>query len=141
VLAALAALADSPSRFTGIAHIRGHETDRLDALTRELTALGAEITELPDGLAIIPGALRGALFHTYDDHRMAHAAAVLGLAVPGVRLTDVSCVSKTRPDFAERGPRMVRGDGDGPRGAGGTTRTTGGSARPGLPGPAPAPAR
>ena len=110
VLAALAALADSPSRFTGIAHVRGHETDRLDALTRELTGLGADVAELPDGLAIKPRPLHGGPFQTYDDHRMAHAAAVLGLAVPGVRLSDVSCVSKTMPDFADRWAAMVGGD-------------------------------
>jgi len=108
VLAALAALADSPSRFTGIAHIRGHETDRLGALTRELTALGADVSELPDGLAIKPGPLRGATFHTYDDHRMAHAGAVLGLAVPGVRLSDVACTAKTMPDFPALWESMVR---------------------------------
>jgi len=109
VLVALAALADSPSRFTGIAHIRGHETDRLGALTRELTALGADITELPDGLAIKPRPLRGTRFETYDDHRMAHAAAVLGLAVPGIELTDVGCTSKTMPDFPALWTAMVGG--------------------------------
>jgi 3-phosphoshikimate 1-carboxyvinyltransferase len=109
VLAALAALADSPSRFTGIAHIRGHETDRLSALSRELTVLGADVAELPDGLAIKPGPLRGGPFGTYDDHRMAHAGAVLGLAVPGVRLTDVACTAKTMPDFPDRWESMVRG--------------------------------
>jgi 3-phosphoshikimate 1-carboxyvinyltransferase len=107
VLAALAALADSSSRFTGIAHIRGHETDRLGALTRELTALGAGVTELPDGLAIKPGPLRGGTFRTYDDHRMAHAAAVLGLAVPGIRLSDVACTAKTMPDFPALWHAMV----------------------------------
>ena len=109
VLVALAALADSPSRFTGIAHIRGHETDRLGALTRELAALGADITELPDGLAIKPRPLRGTRFETYDDHRMAHAAAVLGLAVPGIELTDVGCTSKTMPDFPALWTAMVGG--------------------------------
>ena len=109
VLVALAALADSPSRFTGIAHIRGHETDRLGALTRELAALGADITELPDGLAIKPRPLRGTRFQTYDDHRMAHAAAVLGLAVPGIELTDVGCTSKTMPDFPALWTAMVGG--------------------------------
>jgi 3-phosphoshikimate 1-carboxyvinyltransferase len=107
VLVALAALADSPSRFTGIAHIRGHETDRLAALVRELTALGADVTELPDGLAIKPRPLRGTRFETYDDHRMAHAAAVLGLAVPGIELSDVACTSKTMPDFPALWQRMV----------------------------------
>ncbi len=114
VLAALATLADSSSRFTGIAHIRGHETDRLGALTRELTALGADVTELPDGLAIKPGRPRGGVFRTYDDHRMAHAAAVLGLAVPGVELSDVACTAKTMPHFPALWQAMVRGrDGGG----------------------------
>jgi 3-phosphoshikimate 1-carboxyvinyltransferase len=99
VLAALAALAESPSRLTGIGHVRGHETDRLAALTRELTALGAAVTELDDGLAIDPKPLHGGRFETYDDHRMAHAAAVLGLVVPDVQLSDVACTSKTMPDF------------------------------------------
>lgn len=99
VLAALAVLADSPSRLTGIGHIRGHETNRLAALTRELTALGAVVTEFADGIAIEPRPLHAGEFETYDDHRMAHAAAVLGLAVPGVTLSDVACTSKTMPDF------------------------------------------
>src|SRR5436305_5535814 len=107
VLAALAALADSPSRFTGIAHIRGHETDRLGALARELSVLGAEVTELPDGLALQPGPLHGGTFGTYDDHRMAHAAAVLGLAVPGLRMTDVACTAKTMPSFRALWESMV----------------------------------
>ncbi|MFY1633918.1 3-phosphoshikimate 1-carboxyvinyltransferase [Solwaraspora sp. WMMB335] len=99
VLAALAALADAPSRLTGVAHIRGHETDRIAALAAELGGLGAEVTELPDGLQIDPKPLHGGPFRTYDDHRMAHAAAVLGLAVPGITLTDVACTSKTLPEF------------------------------------------
>ena len=99
VLAALAALADSPSRLRGIAHIRGHEADRLSALARELSGLGAAVTETADGLEIEPRPLRGAVFETYEDHRMAHAAAVIGLAVPGVRLSDVACTAKTMPEF------------------------------------------
>src|SRR5439155_3884435 len=75
VLAGLAALADSPSRLTGIAHTRGHETDRLAALAKELTKLGTDITENHDGLEIRPRPLHGAIFETYDDHRLAHAAA------------------------------------------------------------------
>jgi 3-phosphoshikimate 1-carboxyvinyltransferase len=101
VLSALAALADSPSEFRGVEHIRGHETDRLAALAAELTKLGAAVTEFRDGLRIEPRPLRAASFETYADHRMAHAAAVIGLAVPGVELTDVACVSKTLPEFPE----------------------------------------
>lgn len=111
VLAALAALADSPSRLTGVAHIRAHETDRLAALARELGRLGADVTELPDGLEIRPRPLRGTGFETYADHRMAHAAAVVGLAVPGVQLSDVACTSKTLPQFPALWSAMVSGDG------------------------------
>jgi 3-phosphoshikimate 1-carboxyvinyltransferase len=109
VIAALAALADSPSTLTGIGHIRGHETDRLAALQQELTALGAAITELPDGLRIEPRPLRGGIFDTYNDHRMAHAGAVLGLAVPGIELTDIACTSKTMPEFPALWADMVSG--------------------------------
>ncbi|GGL01624.1 3-phosphoshikimate 1-carboxyvinyltransferase 1 [Mangrovihabitans endophyticus] len=101
VIAALAALADGPSRLRGVAHIRSHETDRLAALARELTKAGATVTEHPDGLDITPGPLRPTVFETYDDHRMAHAAAVLGLGVEGIELTDVACTSKTLPEFPE----------------------------------------
>jgi 3-phosphoshikimate 1-carboxyvinyltransferase len=101
VLAALAALADSPSELRGVAHIRGHETDRIAALATELTKAGAEVTEFPDGLRVVPRPLHAAEFETYADHRMAHAAAVIGLAVPGISLTDVACTSKTLPEFPE----------------------------------------
>ena len=99
-VAALAALADSPSVLRGVAHIRGHETDRLRALATELARLGSDVTERPDGLEIRPAALHGGVFRTYADHRMAHAAVILGLAVPGVLVEDVATTSKTFPDFA-----------------------------------------
>jgi 3-phosphoshikimate 1-carboxyvinyltransferase len=99
VVAALAALADSPTLIRGVAHIRGHETDRLAALARELTALGGRVTETEDGLKIVPAPLRGGLWHTYADHRMVMAGAVLGLAVPGVLVEDVDTVAKTLPTF------------------------------------------
>jgi 3-phosphoshikimate 1-carboxyvinyltransferase len=101
VVAALAALADGPSELRGVAHIRGHETDRLAALAAELTKAGAEVTEFPDGLRIVPRPPRATSFETYADHRMAHAGAVIGLAVPGIELTDVACTSKTLPEFPE----------------------------------------
>jgi 3-phosphoshikimate 1-carboxyvinyltransferase len=109
VLTALAALADSPSRLRGVAHIRSHETDRIAALARELKTLGADVTESHDGLEIRPRPLRGAVFQTYDDHRMAHAAAVIGLTVPGVELADVACTSKTLPEFPALWSSMVAG--------------------------------
>jgi 3-phosphoshikimate 1-carboxyvinyltransferase len=99
VLAALCAVADGPSYLRGIAHIRGHETDRLAALATELKGLGADVTERADGLELRPAALHGGVFHTYADHRMAHAAAVLGSAVDGVEVDDVGATSKTFPDF------------------------------------------
>ena len=99
VLAALAALAETPSRLTGIAHLRGHETDRLAALVTEINRLGGDARELPDGLEIRPRPLHGGLFRTYDDHRMVMAAAVLGLAVPGVEVENAATVGKTLPDF------------------------------------------
>ncbi len=98
-IAALAALADSPSRLTGIAHIRGHETDRLAALATELTGLGADVTELDDGLSIRPATLHGGTFHTYADHRMAHAGVVIGSAVDGVLVEDIGTTAKTFPGF------------------------------------------
>jgi 3-phosphoshikimate 1-carboxyvinyltransferase len=107
VLAGLAALADSPSRLRGIGHIRGHETDRIAALARELSGLGADVTEQPDALEIRPRPLTGNRFETYDDHRLAHAAAVIGLAVPGVELTDVACTAKTMPEFPALWSAMV----------------------------------
>nr|WP_212833603.1 3-phosphoshikimate 1-carboxyvinyltransferase [Catellatospora sp. TT07R-123] len=100
VVAALAVLAEGPSVLRGVGHIRTHETDRLAALARELTALGARVTETEDGLEITPAPLTGTHFETYDDHRMAHAAAVIGLRVPGVQLSDVACTAKTLPEFA-----------------------------------------
>ncbi|QSB17114.1 3-phosphoshikimate 1-carboxyvinyltransferase [Natronosporangium hydrolyticum] len=117
VIAAVCALADQPSRLWGVAHIRGHETDRIAALSRELLRLGGSVTEEPDGLTITPRPLHGADFETYDDHRLAHAAAVIGLAVPGVRLTDASCTAKTLPDFPQRWAAMVASSGA-PGGAG-----------------------
>jgi 3-phosphoshikimate 1-carboxyvinyltransferase len=108
-LAALAALAEGPSRLRGVAHIRGHETDRLSALATELRRLGGDVTELPDGLEIRPRPLHGGVFHTYADHRMAHAAAVLGLVVPGVLVEDVATTGKTFPDFPGAWSALVEG--------------------------------
>ena len=102
VLTAAAAVAESPSVFTGLAHTRTHETDRLAALAKEINALGGDITELPDGLQIRPRPLRAdGSFGSYDDHRMVMAAAVLGLVVPGLRVAGADTVAKTFPDFMD----------------------------------------
>jgi 3-phosphoshikimate 1-carboxyvinyltransferase len=99
VLAAVAALADAPSTFTGIAHLRGHETDRLAALCTELGHLGGDVAEHADGLTITPRPLHGGTWHAYADHRMATAGAVLGLVVDGVQVDDIGSTTKTLPDF------------------------------------------
>ncbi|MEU5208330.1 3-phosphoshikimate 1-carboxyvinyltransferase [Streptomyces sp. NPDC020742] len=98
-IAAVAALADSPSTLRGVAHLRLHETDRLAALTKEINELGGDVTETQDGLHIRPRPLHGGTFHTYDDHRLATAAAVIGLAVEGVEVENVATTAKTLPDF------------------------------------------
>ncbi|WP_127480668.1 3-phosphoshikimate 1-carboxyvinyltransferase [Nocardioides pantholopis] len=98
-VAALCALAATPSHLRGIAHIRHHETDRLAALARELGGLGADVVEHADGLSLRPAALHGGLFHTYADHRMAHAGVIVGAAVDGVLVENVATTAKTFPDF------------------------------------------
>lgn len=99
VIAALAALADSESHLSGIAHLRLHETDRLAALAKEINELGGDVSETEDGLRIRPRTLHGGVFHTYEDHRLATAAAVLGLAVTGIQVENVATTAKTLPDF------------------------------------------
>ena len=107
VVAALCALAKSPSRLRGVAHIRGHETDRLHALATELSGLGADVTESDDGLDIRPATMHGGVFRTYADHRMAQAGVILGLAVDGVLVEDVATTAKTYPDFADSWSRII----------------------------------
>jgi 3-phosphoshikimate 1-carboxyvinyltransferase len=114
-IAALAALASTPSRLRGIAHLRGHETDRLAALATEIGALGGDVRELPDGLEIRPRPLRsdpGRPWSAYADHRMATAGAILGLVVPGIAVDDIASTSKTLPHFPARWVAMLAG-GDG----------------------------
>ena len=98
-IAALAALADSPSHLRGIGHLRLHETDRLAALTREINSLGGNVVEEETALHITPAPLHGGTFHTYDDHRLATAGAVIGLVIPDVLVENVATTRKTLPDF------------------------------------------
>ncbi len=100
-VAALAALADSPSHLRGIAHLRGHETDRLAALSTELNRLGGNATETEDGLTIEPAPLHGGRWHSYADHRMATAGAILGLRVADIEVEDIGTTAKTLPNFVE----------------------------------------
>jgi 3-phosphoshikimate 1-carboxyvinyltransferase len=109
VLAVLAALADSPSRLRGVAHIRLQETDRLAALATELTGLGGDVRETPDGLVIRPRPLTGGPLRSYDDHRLAMAWAVLGLGVDGVLVDNVATTRKTVPDFVASWQQMLVG--------------------------------
>jgi 3-phosphoshikimate 1-carboxyvinyltransferase len=111
-LTSVAALASGPSVFTGVGHTRAQETDRLAAIAKEINALGGDITELPDGLSIRPRPLRAGRqpFESYDDHRMVMAAAVLGLAVPGIEVLNAATVGKTFPDFTALWAVLVRGD-------------------------------
>jgi 3-phosphoshikimate 1-carboxyvinyltransferase len=99
--AALCALADGPSRLSGIGHLRGHETDRLAALVAEINRLGGDAEETADGLVIRPRPLHAGLFHSYEDHRMATAGAIIGLAVEGVKVDDIGTTAKTMPEFPQ----------------------------------------
>lgn len=98
-MAAIATFADGPSVLRGIGHLRGHETDRLAALEKEIGGLGCVIEATDDGLHIQPADLHGGSFRTYDDHRMATTAAIIGLKVPGVLVENIATTAKTLPDF------------------------------------------
>ncbi|MBW3091412.1 3-phosphoshikimate 1-carboxyvinyltransferase [Bifidobacterium sp. 82T10] len=101
-LAAILVFADAPTRMIGIGHLRGHETNRLEALVREIRRVGGEARELPDGIEITPVSradLHGAVMESYADHRMATFAAMIGLSVPGVEIVNVATTRKTLPDF------------------------------------------
>ncbi|WP_049580569.1 3-phosphoshikimate 1-carboxyvinyltransferase [Streptomyces sp. SBT349] len=111
-IAAVASLAETESVLRGIGHLRLHETDRLAALRKEINALGGDVTETEDGLRIRPRPLRGGVFHTYEDHRLATAGAVLGLVVKDVEIEDIATTGKTMPDFPDLWHRMLAGERD-----------------------------
>ena len=106
-VAALCALAEGPSTLSGIAHLRGHETDRLAALTAEINRLGGRCSETPDGLVIEPRTLHGGTWRAYADHRMATAGALVGLVTEGVSVDDIGTTAKTLPDFPSMWARMI----------------------------------
>lgn len=114
-IAALAALADSETVLTGIAHLRGHETDRLAALATEINALGGDVTETADGLIIRPRPLTGALWHSYEDHRIATAGALIGLAVDDLHIDDIETTAKTLPQFPQLWRESILGLNGAPR--------------------------
>ena len=107
-VAALAVLADSPTQIRGVAHIRGHETDRLAALTAEIRGIGGDADETEDGLVIRPSQPTGGLWHAYADHRMATAGAIIGLRVPGIAVDDIATTAKTIPDFTGMWSAMLQ---------------------------------
>ena len=110
-VAVLAALASpgSKSQLTGIAHLRGHETDRLAALSAEINGLGGHCEETPDGLVITAQPLHGGQWRSYADHRMATAGAIVGLRVPGVEVDDIATTAKTLPEFPQMWAGMLAG--------------------------------
>jgi 3-phosphoshikimate 1-carboxyvinyltransferase len=109
-VAALAVLGTGTSYLRGIAHLRGHESDRLAALVAEIIGLGGDAEELEDGLVIRPRPLHGGSWHAYADHRMATAGAIVGLVVPGVEVDDMASTTKTIPDFPGMWAAMIAGE-------------------------------
>ena len=111
-VAALAALASdaSVSQLSGVAHLRGHETDRLAALSAEINGLGGQCEETPDGLLITARPLQGGVWRSYADHRMATAGAIVGLRVPGVEVEDIGTTAKTLPEFPQMWAEMLEGE-------------------------------
>jgi 3-phosphoshikimate 1-carboxyvinyltransferase len=107
VIAALCAFATTDSHLRGIGHLRLHETDRLAALATEINRLGGEVIERPDSLEIQPKQLHGGTFHTYDDHRLATAGALIGLIVPGVSVENIETTKKTLPNFVGLWSKMI----------------------------------
>ncbi len=108
-IAALCALADSPSYLRGIGHLRLHETDRLAALAREINSLGGSVVEEPTALRINPAPLHSGTFHTYEDHRLATAGAIIGLRVKGIEVENIETTKKTFPDFPKAWAQMLSG--------------------------------
>ena len=111
-IAAIAVFANAPSVLVGIGHLRGHETNRLEALATEINRVGSDAQEEAEGLSIAPVArdlMHGAVMETYADHRMATFAAMLGLAIDGIEVTNVETTRKTIPDFVGMWNGMLRG--------------------------------
>lgn len=109
-IAALCALADSPSSLRGIGHLRLHETDRLSALASEINALGGDVEEEETALHIFPSPLHSGIFHTYEDHRLATAGAMLGLAIEGIQVENIQTTNKTLPDFPGAWAALLAGN-------------------------------
>ncbi|HEU5139411.1 MAG TPA: 3-phosphoshikimate 1-carboxyvinyltransferase [Bacillales bacterium] len=100
-LAAIAPFADGPITITDVAHIRHHESDRIQAACESLKRLGIKVEEHDDGLTVYPGNPQAAILDSYDDHRVAMALSLIGARVPGIKISDPGCVSKTCPTYFE----------------------------------------
>jgi 3-phosphoshikimate 1-carboxyvinyltransferase len=101
-LAAIAPFASSPTHIRGIASARVKETDRVHATCTELARLGVKVEEHKDGMKIYPyDDFHPAIIQTYNDHRMAMAFSLIGLRVPGIKIENPDCVSKTFPNYFE----------------------------------------
>ncbi len=100
-LAAIAPFADSKVSIRNIEHTRWQETDRIHAMVTELRKLGVPVVEHQDGLEISPAPITPAAIDTYSDHRVAMAFSLIGLKVPGIRINNPECVSKTFPNYFE----------------------------------------
>ncbi|MCI0569076.1 MAG: 3-phosphoshikimate 1-carboxyvinyltransferase [Acidobacteria bacterium] len=105
-LAVTAIFARGRSVLTGLSTLRLKESDRVSALAKELSRLGAEVVEGPDSLEISPKPLRGVSVETYNDHRMVMSLALAGLRVPGVVIRNPECVSKSFPGFWQEFSRL-----------------------------------
>jgi 3-phosphoshikimate 1-carboxyvinyltransferase len=110
-IAALTVFADAPTSLIGIAHLRGHETNRLLALVTEINRIGGKAKELDDGIEVVPvplASMHGAAMETYADHRMATFAAMIGLRVAGTGVSNVETTRKTLPDFVSMWNSLVK---------------------------------
>jgi 3-phosphoshikimate 1-carboxyvinyltransferase len=98
-LVAVALFADSPTRIRSIGHLRHKESDRLEGLAGKLRAIGAAVDVVDDGFLVTPAALHAGTLETDDDHRLAMTFALIGLRIPGIRITRPDCVRKSYPTF------------------------------------------
>lgn len=107
-LAAICAFANGTSALRNIGQLRGHETDRLAALVKELAKIGVPAHVDGDDLIISPtGSYQPAELHSYADHRMATFAAIVGLRIDGISVNDIATTSKTMPQFADLWNEMI----------------------------------
>jgi 3-phosphoshikimate 1-carboxyvinyltransferase len=99
-LAAIAPLATSAVEIVNVANLRVKESDRLSTVTQELQRLGVRVEERADSLRIEPGwSSEPAVIDSHNDHRIAMAFAIAGLARGNVTIADEQVVSKSYPRF------------------------------------------